>query len=506
MLVVLALVVASAAPASAEIGLVLLEPVGTLGFWTRVGHAATYLSNVCPDDSPVRMRLCRPGELGGVVSRYAPFSEREAYDWAIVPFETYLHGFPAAELAPIVVTRRLQDLVERRSFDGLFSHALTARSNGDLPAGQWKATLANRYVRNLYVFSVATTREDDEAIVEEFNRAPNRSCFNFFYGNCSNQAKRVFKLVLPEPVGDRVGGVSMEAPKGLVKALVARALEHPEFGLRARRYPQLPGPFPPSSSALFPLENMYKSIALLPWWYYEGFRVVGAGAIFYHQVISPFDIRQAVRAFGSPRATRLTLEQRRLRRQQDEVRRAFSRAVANSEPWSRLATLDAAVDRRLARIGRELQHEVARVDGTPAAWHERRLEFTNLMRAAAQTGGLPARVSPWVDRAGRGGRAPTLSRKLLRFMEKEAEISIDAGSGGPWIRLTFADQGTIATGLSRAEVLAGDPLAAVLVLAAGIDANVNGPEASRDGLAEVDALLARLRLAVDVLAAGPGAR
>jgi hypothetical protein len=33
------------------------------------------------------MRLCLPGESGGVVSKYLPFSEHEDFDWAIVPFE-----------------------------------------------------------------------------------------------------------------------------------------------------------------------------------------------------------------------------------------------------------------------------------------------------------------------------------------------------------------------------------------------------------------------------------
>jgi hypothetical protein len=81
------LVVATAGPAHADVGIIVLEPIRALGFFTRVGHAGTYLSNICPDGSPVRMRVCRPGESGGVVSKYAPLSEHEDCDWAIVPFE-----------------------------------------------------------------------------------------------------------------------------------------------------------------------------------------------------------------------------------------------------------------------------------------------------------------------------------------------------------------------------------------------------------------------------------
>jgi hypothetical protein len=57
---VIGLVLAAANPSRADIGVIVLEPIEVLGFWTRVGHAATYLSNICPDGSPIRMRVCRP--------------------------------------------------------------------------------------------------------------------------------------------------------------------------------------------------------------------------------------------------------------------------------------------------------------------------------------------------------------------------------------------------------------------------------------------------------------
>ena len=56
----LGLVLATGSAARADIGVIVLEPVSALGFFTRVGHAGTYLSNICPDGS-VKMRLCLPG-------------------------------------------------------------------------------------------------------------------------------------------------------------------------------------------------------------------------------------------------------------------------------------------------------------------------------------------------------------------------------------------------------------------------------------------------------------
>ena len=71
-LLVISLVLVAASPSRGEVGVIVLEPVGALGFFTRVGHAGTYFSNICPDGSPVKMRLCVPGERGGVVSKYLP--------------------------------------------------------------------------------------------------------------------------------------------------------------------------------------------------------------------------------------------------------------------------------------------------------------------------------------------------------------------------------------------------------------------------------------------------
>ncbi len=93
LLLVISFVLAAASQARADIGVIVLEPVSALGFFTRVGHAGTYFSNICPDGSPIRMRVCGPGESGGVVIRSSRLSENEDYDWAIVPFEEYLHGF-----------------------------------------------------------------------------------------------------------------------------------------------------------------------------------------------------------------------------------------------------------------------------------------------------------------------------------------------------------------------------------------------------------------------------
>src|SRR5688572_29323952 len=129
-------VLAIASPVRADIGVIVAEPVSALGFFTRVGHVGTYLSNICPDGSPIKVRACLPGESGAVVIRSSTLSEHEDYDWAIVPFEEYLHGFASRDLAPLIGTRKLQRVIEGHDFHAVFSRAM-ATTDGAAPDGQW---------------------------------------------------------------------------------------------------------------------------------------------------------------------------------------------------------------------------------------------------------------------------------------------------------------------------------------------------------------------------------
>ena len=306
-----AIFILCARPSSADIGVVILEPIKTLGYVTRAGHAATYLSNICPDGSPVRMRLCREGERGGVVSKYTPISVNGDYDWAIVPFEEFLNGTSSRELAPIIATDRLRTAMQARNFEPLLGTAVERLDDGGLPDGEWKSTIAARFDRTIYLFSIPTTRGDDQRIIDAFNRTSNTSHFNFFYDNCSDQARLFFSLVLPRTnVSDRTGGLTMETPKGLAKSLVALARKHPELRLHAERYVQTPGAGPRSREVLFPMENVYRNPSFAPYWFFEGFREFAVGAFVYHKVFSRFSVPGAFVRFSSPSANAFSDTQR----------------------------------------------------------------------------------------------------------------------------------------------------------------------------------------------------
>jgi len=505
LLLVIGLALLAASPSRGEVGLLVLEPVDALGFFTRVGHTGTYFSNICPDGSPVKMRLCHPGEHGGVVSKYAPLSERENYDWAIVPFEAFMHGFGTPELAPVIGTHGLQRAIEQFEFGPLFSSALTAGADGELPEGQWKAALATRFDRTIYIYSVETTAADDAALVAAFNAAPNKSRFNFFYRNCSDQARRVFDLILPkiEVIGDRTGGVTMQTPKGLAKALVARALKHPELHLRVRRYPQLPGTYGRSTDVLFPMENTYKSVALMPWWFFGGFREVALGSMFYHEVISPFRILESSRDFMSPRAAQLTLEQWQLRRRQDEIRRALAVAVSRDSGWSTLSTMNASVFRRLSEIGNEKRDEVTKIEGSTARWRELGQGFQASVRPLGQRSDVPDVLKKRLAFYEPDG---TLSKQLVEYFDANGKFFVAVDGRGPWITLPLAGGERASTGLSTAHILSGDSRLAALVLAAVIDYNLSQSPARREDIEYVERIFALFRQATDAIGRQPAAR
>ena len=335
---------------------------------------------------------------------------------------------------------------------------------GALPDGQWKAALATRFDRNIYILSVETSAADDAVIIATFNAAPNKSRFNFFYRNCSNQATAIFALILPQidTIGDRTSGITMETPKGLAKALVDQTHKNPELNLQVRRYAQIPGTSSRSRDVLFPMENTYRSLGFAPWWFFGGFREVALGAILYHEVISPFGMLESSRDFISAKAAQLTLEQRRLRRRQDEVRQALASAHNRGPRWWKLSELNTEVFRRLGEIRNEKRAEVTRVAGSKAQWQELDMEFRTMVRALTERRFIPEVLREPLAQFEPNG---SLSDPLLQYFEASGDFSVDAARG-PWLTLPLVEGETPSTGLSRSQILAGDPRVALLVLAA----------------------------------------
>jgi hypothetical protein len=99
----------------------------------------------------------------------------------------------------------------------------------------------------------------------------------------------------------------------------------------------------------------------------------------------------------------------------------------------------------------------------------------------------------------------SLSEPLLRYFEASGHFYVDGGRG-PWITLPLVEGETHSTGLSRSQILAGDPRVAVLVLAAVLDYNLYQSEARREDIDYVDGMFTLFREASATIGRQAGGR
>lgn len=87
--------------ARADVSLLLHEAlVGASGEAGSAGHISIYLSNICAD-SPIKLRLCRPGEQGVVITTYPNFGADRPYEWMATPLLPFLYGVEEERNIPL---------------------------------------------------------------------------------------------------------------------------------------------------------------------------------------------------------------------------------------------------------------------------------------------------------------------------------------------------------------------------------------------------------------------
>ena len=85
----------------ADVGLVLNDSLDTsVARITGAGHSAIYFSGICAE-TPIKMRLCRAGEHGSVLSNYTSLGEDQPFEWNIVSLDMYLYGVSNPENRPL---------------------------------------------------------------------------------------------------------------------------------------------------------------------------------------------------------------------------------------------------------------------------------------------------------------------------------------------------------------------------------------------------------------------
>jgi hypothetical protein len=238
-----------------SVAVLLEQPYGKLGVFDTAGHSAIYLDHICAA-SPVELRVCRPGELGVVVSRYDGIGE---YDWLAMPLMAYLYAVDSASEIPLTMDRageiKLRDEY-RRAHLGSIAPDLP---EGKMPDGNWYELVGAAYDRLIYGFSVRTTQEQDARLIAEFNDRKNVSRYNGFFTNCADFSRVTINRFYPHAVRRNfIADLGMTSPKSVARGLTHYSAKHPETGLQVFMIPQVKGALPRSHAAQDLAEGILK--------------------------------------------------------------------------------------------------------------------------------------------------------------------------------------------------------------------------------------------------------
>jgi hypothetical protein len=242
--------------AHGSVALLLEEPYGTFGGMNPTGHAAIYLSNVCAA-TPLKLRRCRPGEQGVVISRYDRVG---GYDWIAIPLLPYLYAVDRPEQVPSSVNveevEKLRDNYRRNNLQKVAPDA----EDGSPPADDWRQLAGSAYDRASYAFGIETTQKQDDELIRRLNARPNRRHFNIFFHNCADFVRQSVDLYYPHAIHrSLIADTGIMTPKQAGKSLLSYSKRHRDLQFSIFVIPQVPGDIPRSRPVRGVLESLVKS-------------------------------------------------------------------------------------------------------------------------------------------------------------------------------------------------------------------------------------------------------
>ena len=260
--IVLAFLLVCLAPprAHADVGVVLNESLDTsVDRITGTGHSAVYFSRICPE-SPVKLRLCRPGEQGSVMSNYINIGEDQPFEWNVAPLNVYLYGVEDPRHRPIFGSFKLKHLLEERYRERYLPTYCEGESCATSPKAEWREMVAATFIRSIYIFVIDTTVEQDKELIAEFNDSPNKNHFNGVKWNCADFTRHVINTYFPHATNpDYLNDFGMTSPKAIARSFTRYAIRHPELNFRVMHFAQVPGTIKRSSEVRAGTEQLYHS-------------------------------------------------------------------------------------------------------------------------------------------------------------------------------------------------------------------------------------------------------
>lgn len=259
-----ALLLLGCLPARADIGLLLnAKPNGhvEIGFAeiTGEGHSAVYLSRVCPE-TPVKLRLCNPGELGSVIQSYEDYKEDQPYEWNAVPLSVYLYGVDDPQQKPLFASPEMRSALQERYRRLHMQDVCVTEKCATDPEANWRDAVAAAFVREIYIFRVRTTVEQDEQFIRQFNARANINHYSGFSNNCADFSKLIVNTYFPHSAHrDPINDFGMTGPKAVARSFAHYAERHPELQLQVVRIDQVPGTYKRSSDCREGTEQTFRA-------------------------------------------------------------------------------------------------------------------------------------------------------------------------------------------------------------------------------------------------------
>ena len=246
---------------SAQAALLLEEPYGMFGHLNPTGHAALYLSRVCAE-TPVKLRMCRPGETGVVLSRYEGIGH---FDWVAMPLVPYLYSVDSASKVPAQVNAEIVERLRDHYRERYLAQFTDGLPRGGFFSGGWTELVGAAYERRIYALRFQTTQAQDEALVRTLNELPNVSHFHLWTNNCSDFDRYLLNLYFPRKFRRSVfPDAGVTTPRHVAHRLVVYAHRHPQLQLSVYEIPQVPGYRRPSHTNHGVAESLVKSGYVVP--------------------------------------------------------------------------------------------------------------------------------------------------------------------------------------------------------------------------------------------------
>lgn len=251
-------------PARADVGVLLNESLDTsVARITGSGHSAVYFSRVCAE-TPVKLRLCRPGEQGSVISNYTTLGEDQPFEWNVVSLSVYLYGVEDPKDRPLIGSHNIKHALEERYREKYLTGYCDGKVCRTSNSAEWREMVGASLSRSLYIFVVDTSAEQDLKFIAEFNSEPNVNHFNGATRNCADFSRRILNFYFPHAAKpDYLNDFGMTTPKAIARTFSHYAEQHPEAHFRVLHFAQLPGTIKRSTECRAGTEQLFRSKKLL---------------------------------------------------------------------------------------------------------------------------------------------------------------------------------------------------------------------------------------------------